>query len=58
MQINKTLEANMSGDAIGGSVNLLKAGDRPTLILYGLGGYTPIAPRMGGVRTLSRFHTA
>ena len=45
VQINKTLQANMNGDAIGGSVNLVtkKAGDRPTLILYGLGGFTPIA---------------
>ncbi len=45
VQINKTLQANMNGDAIGGSVNLVtkKAGDRPTLSLYGLGGYTPIA---------------
>jgi TonB-dependent receptor len=45
VQINKTLQANMNGDAIGGSVNLVtkKAGDRPTLSLYGMGGFTPIA---------------
>jgi TonB-dependent receptor len=45
VQINKTLQANMNGDAIGGSVNLVtrKAGDRPTLSLYGQGGFTPIA---------------
>jgi hypothetical protein len=45
VQINKTLQANMNGDAIGGSVNLVtkKAGDRPTLSVYGLGGFTPIA---------------
>ena len=45
VQINKTLQANMNGDAIGGSVNLVtrKAGDRPNLSLYGLGGFTPIA---------------
>jgi TonB-dependent receptor len=45
VQINKTLQANMNGDAIGGSVNLVtkKAGDRPNLTLYGLGGFTPIA---------------
>ena len=45
VQINKTLQPNMNGDAIGGSVNLVtkKAGDRPTLALYGLGGFTPIA---------------
>ena len=44
VQINKTLQPNMNGDAIGGSVNLVtrKAGDRPTLSLYGLGGFTPI----------------
>jgi TonB-dependent receptor len=45
VQINKTLQANMNGDAIGGSVNLVtkKAGDRSNLTLYGLGGITPIA---------------
>jgi len=45
VQINKTLQANQNGDAIGGSVNLVtkKAGDRPTLSFYGLGGFTPIA---------------
>src|SRR6202035_3791509 len=44
VQINKTLQPNMNGNAIGGSVNLVtkKAGDRPTLSLYGLGGFTPI----------------
>jgi TonB-dependent receptor len=44
VQINKTLQPNLNGDAIGGSVNLVtkKAGDRPTLSLYGLGGFTPI----------------
>jgi TonB-dependent receptor len=44
VQINKTLQANMNGDAIGGSVNLVtkKAGDRPEVTLYGLGGFTPI----------------
>src|SRR5215469_16187838 len=45
VQINKTLQPDMNGDAIGGSVNLVtkKAGDQPTLSLYGLGGFTPIA---------------
>jgi len=45
VQINKTLQPNMNGDAIGGSVNLVtkKAGDRPALSLYGQGGFTPIA---------------
>jgi TonB-dependent receptor len=44
VEINKTLQANQDGDGIGGSVNLKTktAGDAPTLILYGLGGYTPI----------------
>src|SRR6267378_3022377 len=44
VQINKTLQANMNGDAIGGTVNLVtkKAGDRPTLSIYGSGGFTPI----------------
>src|SRR5215469_10111097 len=44
VQINKTQQANQNGDAIGGSVNLVtkKAGDRPTLSLYSLGGFTPI----------------
>ena len=44
VQINKTLQPNMNGDAIGGSVNLVtkKAGERPTASLYGLGGLTPI----------------
>jgi TonB-dependent receptor len=44
IELNKTLSANQDGDAIGGTVNLkLKnAGDQPTLILDGIGGYTPI----------------
>jgi TonB-dependent receptor len=44
IQINKTLLANMDGNGIGGSVNLRtkEAGERPTLDLYGDGGYTPI----------------
>jgi len=45
VQINKTLQANQNGDAIGGSVNLVtkKAGDRPILSFNGSGGFTPIA---------------
>jgi TonB-dependent receptor len=45
VQINKTLQANQNGDAIGGSVNLVtkKAGDRPEVTLYGSGAFTPIA---------------
>ena len=44
VQINKTLQANMEGDGIGGSVDLRtkSAGDRPTLYLDSTGGYTPI----------------
>jgi TonB-dependent receptor len=44
VQINKTLLPNMDADAIGGSVNLVTktAGERPTLSLYGAGGFTPI----------------
>ena len=42
--LEKTLSASQDGDAIGGTVDLrLKnAGDQPTLILGGIGGYTPI----------------
>ena len=44
VQISKTLEANMEGDGIGGSVNLVTktATDTPALEITGLGGYTPI----------------
>ncbi|MCU1222303.1 MAG: TonB-dependent receptor [Edaphobacter sp.] len=44
VQINKTLQANMPGDGIGGSVDLRtkSAGDRPTVTLESTGGYTPI----------------
>lgn len=44
VQINKTLQANMPGDGIGGSVDLRTrtAGDLPTLNLESLGGYNPI----------------
>ena len=53
VELNKTLLANMDGDAIGGSVNLRTktAADKPTLSLYGMGGYTPI---IGG-RGVSQF---
>ena len=49
VEINKTLLASSDGDAIGGSVNLRtkSAGERPTLSLYGLGGYTPIVGGRG-----------
>jgi len=44
VEINKTLQANMDGDGIGGSVNLVTktATDRPTVNVSGMGGYTPI----------------
>jgi TonB-dependent receptor len=44
VEINKTLQANMDGDGIGGSVNLVTktAGERPTVNVSGMGGYTPI----------------
>ncbi len=44
VQINKTLQANMEGDGIGGSVDLRtkSAGERPTVALESTGGYTPI----------------
>jgi TonB-dependent receptor len=44
IDVDKTLSASQEGDAIGGTVDLkLKsAGDQPTLILTGIGGYTPI----------------
>ncbi len=49
VEINKTLLANMDGDAIGGSVNLRTktANEQPTLSLFGLGGYTPIVGGRG-----------
>jgi TonB-dependent receptor len=44
VEINKTLQANMDGDGIGGSVNLVTktAGERPTMNLSSMAGYTPI----------------
>ena len=44
IEINKTLQANMDADGIGGSVNLRTktASDRPTIAMSALGGYTPI----------------
>lgn len=44
VQINKTLQANMEGDGIGGSVDLRtkSAAARPTIDLNSTGGYTPI----------------
>jgi TonB-dependent receptor len=44
VEINKTLQANMDADGIGGSVNLVTktATERPTINIFGLGGITPI----------------
>lgn len=44
VQINKTLQANMEGDGIGGSIDLRtkSAEDRPTIFFESLGGYNPI----------------
>jgi TonB-dependent receptor len=53
VEINKTLQANMDGDGIGGSVNLVTktAGERPTMNFSGMGGYTPILGGRGLVET-------
>jgi TonB-dependent receptor len=44
VEINKTLQANIDADGIGGSVNLVTktAPDQPMVVIYGVGGYTPI----------------
>ena len=44
VEVNKTLQANIDADGIGGSVNLVTklAGDTPLIALYGVGGYTHI----------------
>jgi len=51
IEVNKTLQANIDADGIGGSVNLRTktATEAPTLALYGLGGYTPILENGRGV---------
>src|SRR5882672_6988054 len=53
VEINKTLQANMDGDGIGGSINLVTktAGERPTVNVGGMGGYTPIVNGRGLVET-------
>jgi len=53
VEINKTLQANMDSDGIGGSVNLVTktAGERPTVNVSGMGGYTPIVGGRGLVET-------
>src|SRR6266852_4229432 len=53
VEINKTLQANMDPDGIGGSVNLVTktAGERPTVNVSGMGGYTAIINGRGLVET-------
>jgi TonB-dependent receptor len=53
VEINKTLQANMDADGIGGSVNLVTktAGESPTVALSGMGGYLPILDGRGQVET-------
>jgi TonB-dependent receptor len=53
VEINKTLQANMDGDGIGGSVNLVtkSATERPTISLAGMGGYMPILGGRGQVES-------
>ncbi|HTF23098.1 MAG TPA: TonB-dependent receptor [Candidatus Limnocylindria bacterium] len=53
VEINKTLQANMDGDGIGGSVNLVTktAGERPTANLSAMGGFTPILGGRGLIET-------
>ncbi len=49
VEVSKTLQANMEGDGIGGSVNLVTktASETPTIEVTGLGGYTPVANGRG-----------
>src|SRR5579871_1183861 len=53
VEINKTLQANMDGDGIGGSVNLVTkmATERPTVAVSGMGGYMPILGGRSQVET-------
>src|SRR5690242_8655018 len=53
VEINKTLQANMDADGIGGSINLVTktAGERPTFNFSGMGGYTPILNGRGLIET-------
>lgn len=57
VQISKTLQANMEGDGIGGSVNLVTktATDTPTFEVSGLGGYTPIQGGRGNTTETATF---
>jgi len=49
VQVNKTLQANMDGDGIGGSLNLVTktATNRPSISISSMGGYTPIVNGRG-----------
>jgi len=53
IEINKTLQANMDGDGIGGSVNIRtkSATDQPIMMASILGGYTPIIGGRGVSQT-------
>lgn len=44
VEVNKTLQANMDADGIGGSINLVTktATERPTVSIFGMGGMIPI----------------
>lgn len=61
VQIDKTLQSNQDADAIGGTVNLVTktAGERPTLSVFGNGGFTPIISTVpvteGGLTAGQRF---
>ncbi len=61
VEVNKTLQANMDGDGIGGSVNIVTktAGERPTIDLFGSAGTSPIMGNrnvvMGGGTIGQRF---
>jgi outer membrane receptor protein involved in Fe transport len=53
IEINKTLQANMDADGIGGSVNIRTktAGNDPLLMASVMGGYTPIIGGRGVTQT-------
>src|SRR5215510_9583431 len=53
IEINKTLQANMDADGIGGSVNIRTktAGEQPLVMLSAMGGYTPIIGGRGVSQT-------
>lgn len=57
VQISKTLQANMEGDGIGGSVNLVtkEAPDAGTFEITGLGGFTPIQGGRGNSTETATF---